>query len=57
MDKIDYAPYAGKVDLFTGEVPCQSFSQAGKRKGLVDPRGDLMMKFIEIMNVLRPRCL
>ena len=49
MDKIDYSQYIDKVDLLTGGVPCQSFSQAGLRKGLDDPRGDLMMKFIEII--------
>ena len=48
MDKIDYSQYVNKVDLLTGGVPCQSFSQAGLRKGLDDPRGDLMIKFIEI---------
>lgn len=55
MDKIDYTPYIGNVDLLTGGVPCQSFSQAGLRKGLDDPRGDLMMKFIEIMNLIKPK--
>lgn len=55
MDKIDYTPYVNKVDLLTGGVPCQSFSQAGLRKGLNDPRGDLMMKFIDIMNIIKPK--
>ena len=34
---------------------CQSFSQAGLRKGLDDPRGDLMIKFIEILNLVKPK--
>ena len=55
MDKIDYSKYVNKVDLLTGGVPCQSFSQAGLRKGLDDPRGDLMLKFIEILNMLTPK--
>ena len=55
MDKIDYSQYVNKVDLLTGGVPCQSFSQAGLRKGLDDPRGDLMMKFIEILNFVKPK--
>lgn len=55
MDKIDYSPFINKVDLLTGGVPCQSFSQAGLRKGLEDPRGDLMIKFIEILNSVRPK--
>lgn len=55
MDKIDYAPYIDKIDLLAGGVPCQSFSQAGLRKGLEDPRGDLMVKFIEILNIIKPK--
>lgn len=55
MDKIDYTQFINKVDLLTGGVPCQSFSQSGLRKGLDDPRGDLMMKFIEILNLIKPK--
>ena len=55
MDKVDYTPYIDKVDLLTGGVPCQSFSQAGLRKGLNDPRGDLMFKFIDIINIVKPK--
>jgi DNA (cytosine-5)-methyltransferase 1 len=54
MDEIDYSKYIG-VDLLTGGVPCQSFSQAGLRKGLEDPRGDLMLKFIDILNLIKPK--
>jgi DNA (cytosine-5)-methyltransferase 1 len=55
MDKIDYSQYIDKVDLLTGGVPCQSFSQAGLRKGLDDPRGNLMIKFNEILNLIKPK--
>ena len=55
MTDIDYTPYVDKVDLLTGGVPCQSFSQAGKRKGLEDVRGDLMIQFINIVNKVKPR--
>ncbi len=55
MDEIDYSKYIGKVDLLTGGVPCQSFSQAGLRKGLEDPRGDLMMKFIDMIDLIIPK--
>lgn len=55
MDALDYSEYIDRVDLLTGGVPCQSFSQAGLRKGLDDPRGDLMMKFIDILNIIKPK--
>lgn len=55
MNKIDYSVFVDRVDLLTGGVPCQSFSQAGLRKGLEDPRGDLMIKFIEIIKVIHPK--
>jgi DNA (cytosine-5)-methyltransferase 1 len=55
MDEINFSEYIDKVDLLTGGMPCQSFSHAGLRKGLDDPRGDLMMKFIEILNLVHPK--
>lgn len=35
----------GAVDLLVGGTPCQSFSVAGLRKGLDDPRGNLMLEY------------
>jgi DNA (cytosine-5)-methyltransferase 1 len=55
MDAVDYSQYADAVDLLTGGVPCQSFSQAGSRKGLDDPRGNLMLKFVDIITTVRPK--
>ena len=55
METIDLTPYVGKVDLFTGGVPCQSFSQAGLRKGLEDPRGELMLTFANMLHILKPK--
>jgi len=45
------------VDLFVGGTPCQSFSVAGLRKGLDDPRGNLMLTYLAIARQYRPRWL
>ena len=43
------------IDLLVGGTPCQSFSVAGLRKGLADPRGNLMLTFLAIAQRHRPR--
>jgi DNA (cytosine-5)-methyltransferase 1 len=45
------------IDLLVGGTPCQSFSVAGLRKGLDDPRGNLMLTFGAIAGRYRPRWL
>ena len=44
----------GSVDLVVGGTPCQSFSVAGLRAGMADPRGNLALTFLAIVNRLRP---
>ena len=43
------------VELLVGGTPCQSFSVAGLRKGLEDPRGNLMLTYLAIAQRYRPR--
>ena len=43
------------IDLLVGGTPCQSFSVAGLRKGLDDPRGNLMLTFLAIAERHRPQ--
>jgi DNA (cytosine-5)-methyltransferase 1 len=43
------------VDVLCGGTPCQSFSVAGLRKGLDDPRGNLMLTYLAIADRYRPR--
>ena len=45
------------VDVFVGGTPCQSFSVAGLRKGLDDPRGNLMLTYLAIAKQYRPNWL
>jgi DNA (cytosine-5)-methyltransferase 1 len=42
-------------DLLVGGTPCQSFSVAGLRKGLEDPRGNLALVYCGILDHFRPR--
>ena len=44
----------GTIDLLAGGTPCQSFSVAGKRAGLDDPRGNLTIEFARLADRLRP---
>ncbi len=39
-------------DLFCGGTPCQAFSLAGWKNGLLDERGQLTITFIEIANAI-----
>ncbi len=50
-------PNDRSIDLLVGGTPCQSFSIAGLRKGLDDPRGNLMLTFLAIAERYRPRWL
>jgi DNA (cytosine-5)-methyltransferase 1 len=42
------------IDLLAGGTPCQSFSVAGLRAGLDDPRGNLTIEFARLADRLRP---
>jgi DNA (cytosine-5)-methyltransferase 1 len=43
------------LDVLVGGTPCQSFSVAGLRKGMDDPRGNLALVFLGIADRFRPR--
>ena len=43
------------VDVLMGGIPCQSFSQAGKRGGIDDERGQLIFDFIKMVDEINPK--
>jgi DNA (cytosine-5)-methyltransferase 1 len=43
------------INLLVGGTPCQSFSVAGLRKGLEDPRGNLALTYCGILDHFRPK--
>lgn len=43
------------IDVLVGGTPCQSFSVAGLRKGMEDPRGNLALEFCRIANKAKPQ--
>ena len=45
------------IDLLVGGTPCQSFSVAGLRKGLSDPRGNLMLTYLAMADRFKPKWL
>jgi DNA (cytosine-5)-methyltransferase 1 len=45
------------LDILVGGTPCQSFSVAGLRKGLDDPRGNLTLVYLAVADKYRPEWL
>lgn len=47
-------PKGRKVDVIFGGPPCQAFSTAGARRALADERGNVFLRYIEIVEKIRP---
>ncbi|SDQ58481.1 DNA cytosine methyltransferase [Streptococcus equinus] len=43
------------IDVILGGFPCQTFSYAGKRGGLSDPRGQLYLQMIRVIKHYKPK--
>lgn len=52
---LDGTDFEGKVDLFVGGSPCQSFSQVGFQRGLDDTRGTLFYEFARLVQEIKPK--
>lgn len=52
---LDGNQFKGKIDLFVGGSPCQSFSNMGKRKGLDDTRGTLFYEYARLIKEIGPK--
>lgn len=55
LDPAHPARHGALIDVLVGGTPCQSFSHAGGRAGLDDPRGQLMLRYLNLVGALRPR--
>jgi DNA (cytosine-5)-methyltransferase 1 len=55
MNNIDLDNYINNIDILAGGVPCQSFSYAGKTKGIDDKRGELIISFLNTVCKLQPK--
>ncbi|MBL1079899.1 DNA cytosine methyltransferase [Nocardia sp. 2] len=53
MDRVGLKP--GELDLLVGGPPCQSFSTAGRRGTVEDPRGLLLWDFLRFVDALKPK--
>jgi DNA (cytosine-5)-methyltransferase 1 len=53
LDSIGVRP--GELDLLVGGPPCQSFSTAGRRGTVQDPRGTLLWQFLRFIEAMKPR--
>ena len=56
VTKVDWIPFIGKIDLLIGGSPCQDLSCANRdQKGLEGSRSGLFFKFLEALQVIKPR--
>jgi DNA (cytosine-5)-methyltransferase 1 len=54
-DFIERAKALGPIDVMAGGPPCQGFSVAGLRGGMSDPRGNLTLRWVQILHAIQPR--
>ncbi len=54
-DFLDRAKAMGPIDVMAGGPPCQGFSVAGLRGGMSDPRGNLTLRWVQILHAIQPR--
>ena len=54
MNKYKEWNFNEPIGLLVGGTPCQSFSVSGMRKGLEDPRGNLALTYIGILDRFKP---
>lgn len=52
--KLAKVPANRKVDIIFGGPPCQAFSTAGNRKGFNDERGNVFIKYLELVSEIKP---
>ncbi|MBI2682885.1 MAG: DNA cytosine methyltransferase [Acidobacteriales bacterium] len=50
-----FAVVKSSIDVIIGGPPCQAFSVFGRRKGLADPRGNLVWEFLKFIEQLQPK--
>lgn len=56
VTKLDFTDFKGEIDILIGGSPCQGLSIANsKRNNLDDPRSALFYKFIEALNIIKPK--
>ena len=55
LNMLDGTQYKDGVDVLVAGTPCQSFSNAGKRKGFDDERGQLFFQYIRLINEVQPK--
>ncbi len=52
--KLAKVPEGRKVDVIFGGPPCQAFSTAGARRALNDERGNVFLRYIDIIDKIHP---
>ncbi len=52
--KLAKVPEGRKVDVIFGGPPCQAFSTAGARRALDDERGNVFLRYVEVVEKIRP---
>ncbi len=52
--KMAKIPPDRKVDIIYGGPPCQAFSTAGARRALDDERGNVFLRYIELIRAIKP---